>query len=117
MTYSLEIRHSVIKYYNMHRHSHRRKYVTNIMHIFNICKSTFYNWLNLYHNTSLAIKKQWFFFIKKSSGPKNSGVMNELIEKYIIDKMTNIKKPEMKNLRRLMIFFLQKKNHIYKTDF
>ena len=44
-----------------------------------------------------------FFYKKKSSGPKNSGVMNTLVEKYIIDKMTCIKKPEM-------IFFLQKKS-------
>ncbi len=49
--YSLETRNSIIRYYQFHKHE--KGYVNEIIIIWQIARSTFYKWLNLYKNRKL----------------------------------------------------------------
>jgi transposase len=54
--YSLETRNSIIRYYKFDKYE--KGYVNEIIIIWQIARSTFYKWLNLYKNGKLEIIKE-----------------------------------------------------------
>jgi transposase len=115
MTYSYQFKLSVIRYYNMYKETTKEIYI-NIKHIFNVCKSTLYNWVKIVDPNvqKLNIKK-----IQKHKGKVTLEITNYVINKFLSDKYVTIKnicRSIKRNfnvkIKRSTIYYILKKNKL-----
>ena len=84
--YSIDTKLSLINFYNSELFT-----IVNALYIFNISKSTLYNWINLYNEQLLHVSNNRSTYKSKISPP---------IHKYIITYVTKKVSFNIKNLRR-----------------
>jgi len=107
MTFSVELKVSAVKYYYKHKNT-STNIEEDIKEIFDICKSTLYNWIS-----SIKINKEPIIYIPKRT---YVGKITPEITDYIIKVMTTKEYVSMKNLRRSitrLFNVLIKKSSIY----